>query len=76
MSEIKSYPKKPPVRLSKKEYHEQRERLYDEQMGGCKLCGKWFPIRELSFHHTDTGGMGMKGNDDEGYLCCLKCHPP
>jgi len=72
---MKSYPKTPPVRLSKKEYHEQRKRLYEKQFRRCLKCQKWFPFNELSFHHTDTGGMGMKGDDDKGYLCCLKCHP-
>lgn len=75
MDDIRPNPKKPPVRLTKKEYREQHERLYDEQGGICPHCEKWFEPEMMSFHHTDTGGMGMKGNDDEGYLCCIPCHP-
>ena len=71
-------PKKPPVRLTQKQYHEQRNRLYAEQLGCCLHCGQWFTIDMLSFHHDntgDSGGMGLKGDDDRGYLCCLRCHP-
>jgi len=71
-------PKEPPVRLTKKEYREQRKRAYDEQFGCCLMCRKWFPENMLSWHHDnsgDSGGMGIKGDDDKGFLCCLKCHP-
>lgn len=69
-------PKDPPVRLTPKEYHEHRLRLYREQHGMCHECGCWMWFEEASFHHTSTGGMGMKGDDTEGWLCHVGCHPP
>jgi hypothetical protein len=69
-------PKKPPVRLSKKEYHLQRVRLYNEQEFNCKVCGGHMEFDHAAFHHTETGGMGMKGDDDKGFLTHKLCHPP
>jgi len=68
-------PKKPPIRLSKKEYQALRLVIYTKQYGICKGCGFWFPENQFSLHHIVSRGAG--GDDSEenvdGY--CVGCHP-
>ena len=78
---MKSYWKTPPIKLSDKEYSEMRLKLYDDQHQLCHICGMWMEFDRMSFHHTYTGGMGMKGNDvdedgkPQGFGCHIGCHP-
>ena len=69
-------PKKKVVRLSAVEYQRQKEKAYAQQKGLCKVCGFWMAPEEASWHHTETGGVGMKGDDHKGYLTHVLCHPP
>ena len=74
---MKSYPKNPPIRLSKKKYHELRVLVYNRALESCELCGRWVTFKEFSLHHLNTGGMSMKGDDtlENVVGCCLRCHP-
>jgi hypothetical protein len=70
-------PKKPPVRLNAKEYHDLRVVIWEYQHYNCLNCGGYMAFDEMSLHHKDTGGMGMKGDDtfENCYGCHIKCHP-
>jgi hypothetical protein len=77
MSFFRPNPKKPRIKLSDPKYHKLRLRLWKKNNYRCEICRKWTPFNEISFHHKNTGGMGMKGDDTEenGVMCCLFCHP-
>ena len=68
-------PKKPPIRLSKKEYQALRLVIYTKQYGICKGCGFWFPENRFSLHHIKSRGAGGDDSEEnvEGY--CVGCHP-
>ena len=69
---MKPNPKVKKVKLTAKQYHEMRERIYEEQCGLCIKCRHWFPQNEFSLHHWDRK-LGDVWHNLDGF--CLKCHP-
>ena len=68
-------PKKPPIRLNAKEYHELRIKVWMRAHCHCEVCHFWVAFDEMSIHHIKTRGSG--GDDsEENSLCCHRiCHP-
>ena len=65
-------PKVKKIKLSAKEYHALRRRVYEDQNGLCLKCRRWFPFEEMSLHHYSRA-VGDSYSNVDGF--CLGCHP-
>ena len=65
-------PKVKKVKLTAKQYHALRRKVYEDQYGTCLGCGKWFPFEKMSLHHYDRA-VGDVWSNVDGF--CLGCHP-
>ena len=74
-NDIKSYPKNPPVRLNKKDYHELRVAACRRAMYHCEVCYRWTPIDEGHLdHYPKTRGAGAGDTLEETRWICYRCH--
>ena len=74
-------PKNKRIKLSPKDHHEMRHKIYNNQLGCCKQCTLWVDIEQFHLHHKTSKGAGGDDeydvNDPENSNLvglCWQCH--
>ena len=69
-------PKPKRTKLSPKENHELRLKIYNVQHESCghESCGKWIPFLHVHVHHIKSRGSGAGDDFDNCVGLCWECH--
>lgn len=51
-----------------------KQKVYDEQKGICKKCGKHFGLSDMEADHITPWSKGGKTNSDNCQLLCMSCN--
>ena len=69
-----AYPKPERLKLSRKDWLDQKHKLYLREFGLCQGCGRWINLAESHAHHIKTRGAGGGDELENLALLCWKCH--